>query len=56
MLSIGLLPLPCFLGAGNVIFAPMLGQQAGTNTWLARGGFLITSLGKITTPIFPTFF
>lgn len=36
-----------FLGAGNVIFAPMLGQQAGTNTWIAMGGFLITGVGMV---------
>ncbi|WP_392387192.1 branched-chain amino acid transport system II carrier protein [Halobacillus karajensis] len=24
-----------FLGAGNTIYAPMVGQLAGTNTWVA---------------------
>ncbi|MET1180800.1 branched-chain amino acid transport system II carrier protein [Peribacillus simplex] len=47
VLSIGLMLFAMFLGAGNVIFAPMLGQQAGTNTWLAMGGFLITGVGLV---------
>lgn len=44
---IGLMLFSMFLGAGNVIFAPMIGQQAGTNTWIAMGGFLITGVGLV---------
>src|SRR5690606_36240589 len=29
------------------IFAPMVGQQAGSNTWIAMGGFLITGVGLV---------
>ncbi|MDO4997867.1 MAG: branched-chain amino acid transport system II carrier protein [Neisseria sp.] len=36
-----------FLGAGNIIFAPPLGQAAGSNTWLAMSGFLITGVGLV---------
>lgn len=36
-----------FLGAGNIIFAPPLGQAAGTNTWVAMSGFLITGVGLV---------
>lgn len=36
-----------FLGAGNIIFAPPLGQAAGTNLWIAMGGFLITGVGLV---------
>lgn len=36
-----------FLGAGNIIFAPPLGQAAGTNTWIAMSGFLITGVGLV---------
>lgn len=36
-----------FLGAGNIIFAPPLGQAAGTQTWLAMSGFLITGVGLV---------
>ena len=33
-----------FFGAGNLIFPPLLGQEAGTNTALAFIGFLITAV------------
>lgn len=45
--AIGLMLFAMFLGAGNVIFAPMVGQQAGTNTWIAMAGFLITGVGLV---------
>ncbi|KKB42683.1 branched-chain amino acid transport system II carrier protein [Bacillus thermotolerans] len=47
ILAIGLMLFAMFLGAGNVIFAPMVGQQAGSNTWIAMGGFLITGVGLV---------
>src|SRR5690606_18438073 len=31
----------------NIIFAPKLGQLAGTNTWVAMIGFLITGVGLV---------
>jgi len=34
-----------FLGAGNIIFPPLLGQQAGENITVAMIGFLITGVG-----------
>lgn len=36
-----------FLGAGNIIFAPPLGQAAGTHTWIAMSGFLISGVGLV---------
>ena len=36
-----------FLGAGNIIFAPPLGQAAGTNLWVAMAGFLTTGVGLV---------
>ncbi|WP_165089759.1 branched-chain amino acid transport system II carrier protein [Neisseria yangbaofengii] len=36
-----------FLGAGNIIFAPVVGQSAGSHTWLAMSGFLITGVGLV---------
>ena len=36
-----------FLGAGNIIFAPPLGQAAGTNLWIAMAGFLTTGVGLV---------
>ena len=34
-----------FLGAGNLIFPPMVGQLAGDNLWPAAIGFLMTGVG-----------
>ncbi len=34
-----------FFGAGNLIFPASLGQQAGSNIWLAVAGFLFTGIG-----------
>lgn len=47
IIAIGFMLFAMFLGAGNVIFAPMVGQQAGTNTWIAMGGFLLTGVGLV---------
>lgn len=33
-----------FIGAGNIIFPPIVAQQAGEHVWLAALGFLITAL------------
>ncbi|TYR82143.1 branched-chain amino acid transport system II carrier protein [Priestia megaterium] len=45
MIAIGLMLFALFFGAGNMIFPPSLGQQAGTHTWSATFGFLITGVG-----------
>lgn len=42
---IGLMLFALFLGAGNIIFPPKLGQLAGTDLTLAMFGFLITGVG-----------
>lgn len=34
-----------FFGAGNLIFPVQMGQNAGSNVWLASLGFLITGVG-----------
>ena len=47
LLAIGLMLFAMFLGAGNIIFAPVVGQMAGTNTWVAMLGFLITGVGLV---------
>jgi LIVCS family branched-chain amino acid:cation transporter len=44
-LTIGLMMFALFLGAGNMIFPPALGQTAGTNVWTAIFGFLVTGVG-----------
>ncbi|WP_313799523.1 branched-chain amino acid transport system II carrier protein [Cytobacillus sp.] len=43
--AIGLMLFALFFGAGNMIFPPFLGQDAGTNVWTAIIGFLITGVG-----------
>ena len=45
VIVIGLMLFALFLGAGNMIFPPALGQAAGTNIWIATAGFLITGVG-----------
>ncbi|MEK3974031.1 branched-chain amino acid transport system II carrier protein [Psychrobacillus sp. FSL K6-2684] len=47
IVAIGFMLFAMFLGAGNVIFAPVLGQQAGTNTPIAMAGFLVTGVGLV---------
>jgi LIVCS family branched-chain amino acid:cation transporter len=44
-LVIGLMLFALFLGAGNMIFPPAMGQQAGEHVWEATLGFLITGVG-----------
>ncbi|TFE00909.1 branched-chain amino acid transport system II carrier protein [Jeotgalibacillus salarius] len=43
--TIGLMLFALFLGAGNMIFPPLLGQQAGDSSWIAIAGFLLTGVG-----------
>ena len=45
ILGMGLMVFAFFLGAGNLIFPPWAGQQAGENLWLALIGFLVTDVG-----------
>ena len=45
VLPIGLMLFSFFFGAGNLIFPPVLGQQAGNNVWLATLGFCLTGVG-----------
>ncbi|CAG9623355.1 branched-chain amino acid transport system II carrier protein [Sutcliffiella rhizosphaerae] len=45
ILVLGLMLFALFLGAGNMIFPPLLGQAAGENALIAVFGFLITGVG-----------
>ncbi|MCW8331205.1 branched-chain amino acid transport system II carrier protein [Photobacterium sp. SDRW27] len=45
LLAIGLMTFALFLGAGNLIFPPSLGLEAGTNLFPAMVGFLVTAVG-----------
>ncbi|KGR80119.1 branched-chain amino acid transport system II carrier protein [Ureibacillus manganicus] len=44
-LAVGFMLFALFLGAGNIIFPPSLGQQAGSEYIPAMIGFLITGVG-----------
>ena len=44
MLLISFMLFSLFFGAGNLIFPPFLGQNAGAHTWPAFIGFLITAV------------
>ncbi|MBB1315639.1 MULTISPECIES: branched-chain amino acid transport system II carrier protein [Aliivibrio] len=45
LLAIGLMTFAMFLGAGNIIFPPFLGLEAGTQFFPAMLGFLLTAVG-----------
>lgn len=45
LLLIGFTLFSMFFGAGNLIFPPFLGAEAGTLTWQALSGFLISAVG-----------
>jgi len=42
---IGLTLFSMFFGAGNLIFPPFLGEQAGQVTWIAFAGFALSAIG-----------
>lgn len=42
---LGFLNFALFVGAGNIIFPPLIGLQAGTSIWYAATGFLLTGVG-----------
>jgi LIVCS family branched-chain amino acid:cation transporter len=44
-LALGFMTFALFVGAGNIIFPPMVGLQAGPHVWMAALGFLITAVG-----------
>ena len=43
--GMGFMMFAMFLGAGNLIFPPMVGQLAGQEMWPAALGFLLTGVG-----------
>lgn len=45
MIALGFMTFALFIGAGNIIFPPIVAQQAGDHVWLAAFGFLITAVG-----------
>lgn len=45
LMLVGFTLFSMFFGAGNLIFPPFLGSEAGTLTWQAMAGFLISAVG-----------
>lgn len=45
IIVLGLMLFALFFGAGNLIFPIMMGQESGTNIWVAMAGFVITGVG-----------
>ncbi|MDZ5473645.1 branched-chain amino acid transport system II carrier protein [Bacillus sp. 31A1R] len=45
VLLMGLMLFSMFFGAGNLIFPPVLGTQAGTSFWSGMAGFILTGVG-----------
>ncbi|MCW2256285.1 LIVCS family branched-chain amino acid:cation transporter [Providencia alcalifaciens] len=45
IIALGFMTFALFVGAGNIIFPPMVGLQAGEQVWIAALGFLVTGVG-----------
>lgn len=45
IVALGFMTFALFVGAGNIIFPPMVGLQAGEQVWTAALGFLLTAVG-----------
>ncbi|EHD22766.1 MULTISPECIES: branched-chain amino acid transport system II carrier protein [Brenneria] len=45
IMALGFMTFALFVGAGNIIFPPMVGLLAGEHVWMAAVGFLITAVG-----------
>lgn len=45
LIALGFMTFALFLGAGNIIFPPLVGLLAGDDMWLAAAGFLLTGVG-----------
>ncbi|ESK39967.1 branched-chain amino acid transport system II carrier protein [Acinetobacter nectaris CIP 110549] len=43
--ALGFMTFALFIGAGNIIFPPIVAYQAGDHVWLAALGFLVTAVG-----------
>lgn len=45
IIALGFMTFVLFIGAGDIIFPPIVAQQAGEHVWLAALGFLISTVG-----------
>lgn len=45
IIALGFMTFALFVGAGNIIFPPIIGMHAGPNVTIAAFGFLVTAVG-----------
>ncbi len=45
LIALGFMTFALFLGAGNIIFPPMVGHLSGNQLWYSALGFLLTGVG-----------
>lgn len=45
LIALGFMTFALFLGAGNIIFPPLVGHLSGDNLWYSALGFLLTGVG-----------
>lgn len=45
LIALGFMTFALFLGAGNIIFPPMVGHLSGNQLWYSAFGFLLTGVG-----------
>ncbi|BGI51120.1 MAG: branched-chain amino acid transport system II carrier protein [Arsenophonus endosymbiont of Ceratovacuna japonica] len=45
IIALGFMTFALFIGAGNIIFPPIVGLQSGEKIWTAAAGFLLTGVG-----------
>lgn len=45
IVALGFMTFALFVGAGNIIFPPIVGLQSGEHVWIAALGFLLTAVG-----------
>lgn len=45
IMALGFMTFALFVGAGNIIFPPLIGLHAGPQVWSAALGFLVTAVG-----------
>ena len=45
IIALGFMTFALFIGAGNIIFPPIVANKPGEHVWLAALGFLFTAVG-----------
>ncbi|WP_344289843.1 branched-chain amino acid transport system II carrier protein, partial [Microbacterium arabinogalactanolyticum] len=44
IIALGFMTFALFVGAGNIIFPPLVGLQSGEHLWSAALGFMVTAV------------